>query len=167
MSVCSNSWPAPRAKVYRAAARLCCATNFPFSFGTVLGGGGRSFSDTKPPEASGPMPIFTPKPVNVFPQGLLDFAASDASQFSGPHRLGGGGGRSCLDPRFPALSYRPKRRRLSVLSVFIADQGDFCVPCAVLCPFRAPGVLEQNQRRRRLAHQERRLRPTSVQRRTD
>ena len=66
-----------------------------------------------------------------------------------------------------ALSYRPKRRRFSVLSVFISDFGDFCAPCAVLCPFRAPGVPEQNQRRRRLAHQERRLRPTSVQRQTD
>ena len=66
-----------------------------------------------------------------------------------------------------ALSYRPKRRRFSVLSVFISDLGDFCVPCAVLCPFRAPGVPEQNQRRRRLAHQERRLCPTSVQRQTD
>ena len=51
-----------------------------------------------------------------------------------------------------ALSYRPKRRRFSVLSVFNNDLGDFCVPCAVLCPFRAPGVPEQNQRRRRLAH---------------
>ena len=75
-----------------------CATNFPFSFGTVLGGGGRSFSDTKPPGASGPMPIFTPKPVNVSPKRLLDFAASDTSQVSGPHRLGGGGVSELFGP---------------------------------------------------------------------
>ena len=103
-----------------------------------------------------------------FPPGAARFCrVRHFPIFRPPPTRRGGEGRSCLDPRFPELSYRPKRRRLSVLSVFIANQGDFCVPCAVLCPFRAPGVPEQNQRRRRLAHQERRLCPTSVQRRTD
>ena len=46
----------------------------------------------------------------------------------------------------------------------MADEGSFCVPCAVFRAYCAPGGPEQNQRRQRLAHPERLLCPISVQR---
>ena len=44
----------------------------------------------------------------------------------------------------------------------MADEGSFCVPCAVFRAYCAPGGPEQNQRRQRLAHPERPLCPISV-----
>ena len=49
----------------------------------------------------------------------------------------------------------------------MADEGSFCVPCAVFRAYCAPGGPEQNQRRQRLAHPERLLCPISVQRQAD
>ena len=49
----------------------------------------------------------------------------------------------------------------------MADEGSFCVPCAVFRAHCAPGGPEQNQRRQRLAHPERLLCPISVQRQAD
>ena len=45
----------------------------------------------------------------------------------------------------------------------MADEGSFWVPCAVFRAYCAPGGPEQNQRRQRLAHPARPLRPISVQ----
>ena len=91
LSVCSNSRPALRAKVYRGAVRLYCARNVSFSFGTVLGRGGRSLSDPKPRGAWGPAPVFTLTPVSLFRQRLIDFATSYFSKRfqSPPTRRGG------------------------------------------------------------------------------
>ena len=49
----------------------------------------------------------------------------------------------------------------------MADEGSFCVPCAVFRAYCAPGGPEQNQRRQRLAHPEGPLCPISVQRQAD
>ena len=107
LSVCSNSRPVPRAQVYQAAARLCCARNVPFFFGTILGGGGRSFSDPEPPGAWGPPPVFTLMPANVLPQRLIDFNASDFLKKCQPPPTLRGGGRSCLGPSPPGGPKHP------------------------------------------------------------
>ena len=49
----------------------------------------------------------------------------------------------------------------------MADEGSFCVPCAVFRTYCAPGGPEHNQRRQRLARPERILCPISVQRQAD
>ena len=49
----------------------------------------------------------------------------------------------------------------------MADEGSFCVPCAVFRVSCAPGGPEQHQRRQRLAHPERLLCLISVQRQAD
>ena len=66
LSVCSNSRPAPRAKVYQAAARLCCARNVPFSVAPFWAGGVGAFR-TPSPRGHGDRRLFSRSCPRTFP----------------------------------------------------------------------------------------------------